>query len=162
MQNANSCCNLLGLRQAGACKLYYNLCTWINISSSNRIWRKYKGLKIIAHVCSWDKLWTRCKKRPKPNHHFCGARSKSRIPCMIPAHITTKKADRSPKSPIQANLLICPTLIPFKEPAIAPPHHHEGPSKGTYYLFLLPLAAAQVPLKPCLSSFSVLILIVID
>ena len=65
--NINTCCSLLGLRQAGICKLYYSPCTWTNTSSSNRIWRNYKGLKIVAHVCSWDKLWTtRCEKGQNP------------------------------------------------------------------------------------------------
>ena len=39
--------------------------TWTNVSSSNKIQRNYKGLKITACVCSWDKLWTIRYKKTK-------------------------------------------------------------------------------------------------
>lgn len=67
--NINTCCSSLGFMTGLQPKTYYSPCTWTNNSFSNRIWRNYKGLKTLAHVCSWDKLWTRCKKKAKPNHH---------------------------------------------------------------------------------------------
>ena len=40
-------------------------CTWINISSSNKIQRNYMGLKITACMCNWGKLWAKDTKSPK-------------------------------------------------------------------------------------------------
>ena len=75
-----------------------NACTWTNISSSYKIQRNYKGLKITAYMHSWGKFWTKDIKRPKkPNCHFLmsheqkqGVGSKSRVLCMPSAHSTTK------------------------------------------------------------------------
>ena len=51
-------------------------CTWTNVSSSYKIQRNYKGLKITVCMCSWGKLCTTRYK--KTNCHFWGARNKSR------------------------------------------------------------------------------------
>ena len=40
--------------------------TWTNVSSSNRLQKKCKGLKVTVSIHSWGKLWTRYKKTKNP------------------------------------------------------------------------------------------------
>ena len=40
-------------------------CTWTNVSSSNKIQRNYKEIKITACMHSWSKLWTKSYKKTK-------------------------------------------------------------------------------------------------
>ena len=42
-----------------------NACTWTNISSSYKIQRHYKALKITACMRSWGKFWTKGTQRPE-------------------------------------------------------------------------------------------------
>ena len=79
-------------------------------SSSNRIQRNYKGLKITACMCSWGKLWTRYKKaktqlppleEPGAKAGYCACALLT-VPLSHPSGWLTD---------------LPPTLIPFKEPA---------------------------------------------
>ena len=103
-------------------------CTWTNLSSSNKIRRNYKGLKIAARMGGWGKFWTKDTKRPKhPYCHFWRARSKNRVSrakagyCACPLHTPPPKgwADhlRHPSSPTPGHT---PTLTPCKEQARPP------------------------------------------
>ena len=92
-------------------------CTRTKISSSNRIQRNYKGLKITAGMCSRGKSWTTRYKKAKPNCHFWGARSKSRTLCTIPAHSITRRWVDHLSRPSSLTHQSTPTLPPFKEPA---------------------------------------------
>ena len=112
-----------------------------NISSSNRTQRNYKGLKITAHMRSWDKLWTiRYNPLPQTNRHFWGAESKSGALHMVPARGTSKPVGRPPKLP-WAHPQIHPYPHPLKEPACPP----QRVSKGSWSLFSLLI-------KSCLNS----------
>lgn len=53
--------------------------------------KHWKGLKIAACMRGWGTLWTTRHKRAKnPNCHFWGAKSKSRMLHMHPAHGPTQ------------------------------------------------------------------------
>ena len=77
--------------------LHFSACPWTNISFSNKIQRNYKGLKITACMCRWEKVWTvRLKKTQKAQLPLLkspeqkqGVRSKSRALPMPHAHNTT-------------------------------------------------------------------------
>ena len=93
------------------------------------------------------------KKGHKPTA-LLSCQGKSRIPCMIPAHSTTKGwADHLSNT---SRLTHGPTLVvtPFMEP-ISP---SQGGRYGTYYLFSLPLTAAPASTKPCMEFSSGLII----
>ena len=92
-------------------------CTWINVSSSNKIQRNYKELKITA--CSWGQLWTtRYKKTKNPTATSeepgakAGGQEKSRVLLMPPAHNTTKGVGRPPKPPLRPD----PWTHPYPHP----------------------------------------------
>ena len=54
--------------------------TWTNVSSSNKIQRKYKELKMTTCISNWARLWTTRYKKTKETHcHFWRARSKIRV-----------------------------------------------------------------------------------
>ena len=47
--------------------LCFSACTWTKISCSNKIQRNYKGLKITACMCNWNKVWiVRYKETKNP------------------------------------------------------------------------------------------------
>jgi len=65
--------NLLNLNLSwflGPGILCYSACTWINVSSSDKIHRSYKGLKLIANMRSWGKLWTIIYRKAKTQLPF--------------------------------------------------------------------------------------------
>lgn len=113
--------------------------------------KKLQGTKNnCMHACAVGanyKQWDR--KRPKPKGHFWGARSKSRVPGMSPAHSTIKRVSRPPKPSLQPSLPIRPhPLSPhIKNQLAASP---QGVIRENCYLISLPGAAAGVPGKPCL------------
>ena len=109
--------------------LYCRACIWTNISLRNRIQRNSKGLKITTCMRGWGKLWQQDTKRP--NCHFWGARSESRVLHMIPAQGTTKAVGRPPEPPIQSNAPICPYAHPTEETSPRSLESEQG------YLFLL-------------------------
>ena len=80
-------------------------------------------------------------KRPKTICHFWGARSKSRVLGMIPAHSTTRGWADCWSHPLWPNPLISPYLTLFRNQLILP----WGVSKGTCDLFSLPWAASRAP-----------------
>lgn len=86
-------------------------CTWMNVSSSKRTQRTSKGLQITMYTCSQGKWWTRYKDQ-KPNSQFWEARSKSRLPCMNPAHSTAKGVGRPPEPLLWPTPWTCPDLHP--------------------------------------------------
>ena len=107
------------LRQAGT--LCCSSCTWTDLSSSNKIQRNYKGLKITECMCSWDKVRTKDTKGPRePNCHFWRVRGKSRAWCMPPALSTPKGKGGPPKTPLQRYPWIQPTLTLHKVQAHRP------------------------------------------
>ena len=96
-----------------------------------------KRLKIIT-VCSWGKLWQQDTKWFKPNGHFWGARSESRV-----LHVILAQHHQGGGQTTWAT----PTLTPFK-----------GWSQGTCYSFLPPCAAARgqhkvSPAGPLINSY---------
>ena len=121
----------------GTGTLCCSACTWTNVSSSNKIQRNYKGLKITVCMCSWGKFWTSYKETKKPNCHFWRARKKSRVLRMPPAHNTTKGVGKTPKPPLWPD----PWTHPYPHPisgTSSPAPLREQASKETCYLFLLP------------------------
>ena len=128
-----------------------------NISSSNTRQRNSKTLKITACIHSWGKLWTRRYKEirnptatPEEWEQKQGARSRSRALRKPSAHTTTqgwasclsRPCGPSPRPP---------PLLTLDEDPVCP---WLGANKGTYHLLLLPLAAAEAPVKPCLNFLS--------
>ena len=142
------------LRQAGPGALCCSAYTWTHVSSSNKIQRNYRGLKITACMCSWGKFWTKRPPKTQPpllrgweqkpcqeqkqgtahapctQHHPWGGQSTS-------ATLPAGPRDTSPPSPHIRNQL------PLR-----------GASKGTCYLFSLSPAAARAPIKPGLNFLS--------
>ena len=93
-----------------------NACTWINISSSNKIQRNNKGLKITTCMYSGGKLWMkRYQRTKKHNCHFWRARSKSRVLCMPLALTTTIGVGKTPKPPLQPKPWTHPYSHPIQE-----------------------------------------------
>lgn len=75
---------------------------------------------------------------PLPRCH-----EQSRVPCMIPAHSTTRGAGRPPKLPFRP---IHPNLpLPSSRFRNHPPSPSSAMNKGTCFLFSFSLAAAWVP-----------------
>ena len=111
-----------------------------------------KRLKITVYMHSSGKLWkTRYKKARNPAATSEVSRAKSRVLCMVPAHSTTKGGEQTTQA--------TPLTRPMNPPLPSPHLRNQlallqGMSKGTCFLFLLPLAAAQVPVKLCLNFSS--------
>ena len=85
--------------------IYCSACTWINVFSSNKIQRHYKGLKMTACMSSWGKLWTRRYKKTK--NWTTTSQKPGTKPgyCTCPLHITPPKG--------WANHLSCPSGLPL-------------------------------------------------
>ena len=130
--------------------------TWTNDSSSNKIQRNYKGLKVAACMHTQvGQIMDKIRKDQKPNCHFRRAGSKSRVLHMRPAHTTTKGVGRPPKPRLWTH----PYPHPIEGASSPPPR---GASKGTCYLLSLPHTAAGAPVKPCLNFLSGILSISID
>ena len=121
------------------------------VSSSNEIQRNYKELKITAHMPAGANYEQKDAKRAQTNCRFSGVRSKSRVPCLMPAQGTTMMwANHQNHAPSQA------TNPP-------PPSAHLRSQGTKWHLFLVfTPAAAQVPIKPVLKFSSDLLSISID
>ena len=93
-------------------------CTWTNVSSSNKIQRNYKGLKITVCMCSWGRLWTKRYKETKSTTATSeepGAKAGSYA---CPLHTTPPKGWADHLShPSSLTPGPTPTLTPYKEPA---------------------------------------------
>ena len=135
----------------GPVTLCCSACTWTNVSWSNKIQINYKGLKITVCMCSWGKLWTKYKKRPKSPTAALEEPGAKAGHCACPLHTAPPKAWADhlshPSGPTPGHT---PTLTPYKKQAC--PLLSEQASKRTCGLFLLPPAAA--PIKPCLNFLS--------
>ena len=84
--------------------------TWTNISSSNKIQRNCKGLKIAACASGWGKLWTtRGKKRIK------NPAASSKVPgaeyCLL--HTAPPGVGRQPQPPLWPKPQVHPYLHPI-------------------------------------------------
>ena len=134
-------------------------CTWTHLSSSNKIQRNQMGLKITACICSQGKFWTKDTKTKKIQLPLLkspeqkqGVGSKSRY-CACPQHTTPAKGWANhlshPSSWTPGHTV---TLTPYKEQGY--PRLRERASKEACCLFLLPSAAAEAPIKPCLNFLS--------
>ena len=112
----------------------------------------YKRLKITVYMHSWGKLWkTRYKNARNPAATSEVSRAKIRVLCIVPAHSTTKVGEQT----TQATPLTWPMNLPLPSPHLRDQLALlQGVSKGTCFLFLLPLVAAQVPVKLCLNFSS--------
>ena len=99
-----------------------NACTWTHLSLSNKIQRNYMGLKIIACMCSWGKLWTKRYKRPK-NSTATSEEPGAKVGyCACPLHLTPPEGWADDLSyPSGPNPGHTPTLTPYKEQACQPP-----------------------------------------
>ena len=74
-------------------------------------------------MCSWGKWWTIRYK--KDTNHFWGARSKSRVLRMIPAHSTTNGVGRPPKLHLMPDPLDPPSPSPHLRNQLSPRHLRE-------------------------------------
>ena len=98
-------------------------CTWTNVSSSNKIQRNYKGLKITVCMHSWDKLWkTRYKKTKNPTatSEVWGAKA-GYCACILhtaPPRGWAEHLSHPPSRPLD--------LTPFKGPAHHPLRSEQG------------------------------------
>ena len=142
---------MVHLRQAGTWDPLLQ-CLHLDISSSNKIQRNYKGLKITACVSRWLKPWTKRYKKAKtqlPLLRFLEQKQGAMHDACTEHHKGGGQTTQSPSGPHRST----PPLTPLKEPA----RPLRGVSKGTFNLPLLPHATALVPIKPCLNSSSVLL-----
>ena len=116
-----------------------------------RAWAtKYKeteGLKITAGVCRWSKSWTTYRKA-KTQLPFGRCLKQKQGTVHAPCTGTTKGVGCPPTPPLQPSAQINFHYHPFNGPYL----HPSESKQGTCYLFLLPHAAAWVPVKPCLNS----------
>ena len=115
---------------------------------------------------SWGILWQQDTKRPKPNCHFRGAWSRSRVLHVIPAYgITRGWADQISHPP-------APTDLTALQRAQFPPGAHSAPlltppaprlrERAREPVTCFSLAPAAVLIKYCLNSSSGLLSISID
>ena len=122
-------------------------CTWTKISSSNKIQRNYKGLKITV-MGSWGKLWTARYKKDQKN------------PTAASEEPGAKGGDWEQKQDTIQAVCTKPSLPP--EPWTHPsPHPMWGTSLtplGKWARELLPVLAlpnaAGTPINPCLNFLS--------
>ena len=124
--------------------LDWRVCTWTNISLSNRIQRCYNRLKINVCVASWDRLWKRYKKAKTQLSFLRCLEQKEGSCAWSPAQSITGGWADHPSHSSSPNHGSTPTLTPFKGPA--------GPSlrvsKRTCYLFSFHHVAAGVETTP--------------
>ena len=129
------------LRQAGTWDPFLQ-CLHLDISSSNKIQRNYKRLKITACVGRWLKLWTKRYKKAKtqlPLLRFQEQKQGAMHDACTEHHKGGGQTTQTPSGPHRST----PPLTPLKEPARPP----QRMSKGTCDLFSLPPAAAPVSTK---------------
>ena len=99
-------------------------------SSSNKIQRNYKGLKITVCICSWGKLWTiKYNKAKKTLFYFWRDEGKIWVLGMSPAHNATKDMGRPPKPSPWFDPWTCPYPCPYKESDH--PASHTARNQGT-------------------------------
>ena len=146
--------------------LYHRACTWTTISSSCRIQRNTKGLKITAqHVHFGKFLNKKIQKGQNPNCHFWDARSKCKKLHVTPAPALPPKGwvDHPSQPFSQSTIHPYPRLIQGTSPPQASLIPHQGASKETSCLFSLPWAVTPVPIScPCLILSSGLLTISVD
>ena len=90
----------LGMRQSGTWDPLlqcFSVCTWINLSSSNKIQINYNGLKITAIRANFGQD----TETKTPNFLFWRAGSKEQVLCMPPAYNITEGLGKPPKPPLQ-------------------------------------------------------------
>ena len=88
-------------------------------------------------------------QRLQAHCHFCGVRSKSWEPRMVPVRGNSEVVGRLPEPAFRPDPPMHPSLTPCKE-SVCPP---QRANKSPCYLLLLLRPIAQVPGKPCLNSF---------
>ena len=110
-------CSYEILRQTGTCDPSCRVCTWTNVSMSNRS-KETKGWEMLAGMRSWGKLGTRCRKaknqplllglqqqKQVPMHDPCTQHQQgggqATKPCSSPTHQST------PSSPHLRNRPTC-------------------------------------------------------
>ena len=106
-------------------------CTWTNSSSSNKIQRNYKGLKITV-MGSWGKLWTARYKKDQKNPTAASEEPGAKGGDWEQKQDTIQAVCSKPSLPPEP-WTHPPPLTPCKD-QFAPSW---GMSKGTFYLFLL-------------------------
>ena len=143
--------------------LYRSAFTCTNISLSNRTQRSYKGLKILAHMCRYEKIrnqlpFPRCQEQKQgtmydscTQHHQLGGRTMLFLPKYHRMFLGSYAS-----CPIHQ---LAHPLSPFKKPSCLPPPL--GASKGICYSFCFPCAAARDPIT-CLDFSSGLLSISTD
>lgn len=96
--------------------------TWMEVSSSNKMQRHYKGLKITECLNIWGKFWTRYKKTKKPTATSEDLRGKAGR-CAWTLHTAPPRGWKDhlshPTGPTPRSV---PILILYKESAHAPTH----------------------------------------
>ena len=134
--------------------------TWTNIALSNRRQRTCEGLKRTAYMHSWSKLWKRYKKTKNPTATSKVPEAKAgfwkwSLHIAPPRRGTDHPSHPSPR----------PQTRPYPPPLCGippPPYPPPGATQGLCYLFSLSVAAAWVPIKPCLNFSSDFLSICVD
>ena len=121
-------------------------CTWTNISSSKKIQRNCKGLKITVCIHSWGKLWTRRYKKTKTPTAISEELGAKAGYWACPLHSTPPRgwADHlsHASGPTPGHT---PALTPYKEAAHPP---WEGNlEQGNLLLVLAPPCCSRSPRK---------------
>ena len=117
----------------------------------------YETKNNCMHVQLGQILDNNIQRDQKPNCDFWRAGSKSRVLSMPPAYSTAKGVGKPPKPLSSPSPGCIPTLTPYKEPAWPP-----WVSQRNCCLFLLLVAEAGAPIKPCLNFLFGLLSISID
>lgn len=95
--------------------------------------KEREGLQVTACVCSWDRVWTKDSKRPKTQLPLPRCQGKGRVLLTPPAHTTTKRVGRPPRTPLWPDLWTCH----HPHPGTSSRTSSEG-EQGMCYLFSPP------------------------
>lgn len=140
--------------------LDWRVCTWANVSLSNRIQRNCKRLKRIAYTHNWGTLWTLRYKKPKTQLLLLRCWSKSGVLC-ITLHTVPPRSGggQTTKLPLRPNPPIrpCPPPIHVYPPNWGTSQFLRG-SKGTCFL-LSPSFCSTMSPNRALLEFLVWLLI---
>lgn len=135
--------------------LYHRACTWTTISSSGRIQRNTKGLKITTRMWLGQISEQKDTKRPKSKLSLLRCQEQmqetARDPC---TRFTTKGVGRPPKPALQP-IHHPPLLSPHSRDQLATslPYSPSGSQQGNQLLVFPPLGCNTSPSKLSLPEF---------
>ena len=112
----------------------------------------------MADICSWGKCWARRYQKTKnPTATSEELRAKAwclkqnQVPCMPPAHNTTKGRADHLSHPSGPTPIPTPTLIPYKEPAC--PILQRASKQGNLVFVFALCCCSRDPNRACLASY---------